>query len=260
MVHFFLSEYGQFLHRLDTLYEDFNEIRKQIRTETDRITGTNKGISEDPINLRIFSPNVLDVTLVDLPGLTKVPIGDQPPDIEQQIRDMILNYIGKPNCLILAVTPANTDLANSDALKLAREVDPDGNRTIGVITKLDLMDAGTDARDVLENQVFPLQRGYVGVVNRSQKDIKGNKNIQTALKAEASFFVNHPSYNHMAERCGTAYLQQVLNRELTEHIRKSMPTLQAELQKKMTHFDHEVQKYKGNHLGDPKEMKQMMLK
>lgn len=262
MIFYFLfcqTEYGQFLHRQEVCYEDFDEIRSEIEAETDRTTGTNKGISEKPINLRIFSPRVLNVTLVDLPGLTKVPIGDQPADIEQQTRAMILSFIRKPNCLILAVTPANTDLANSDALKLAREVDPEGNRTIGVITKLDLMDEGTDAREILENQLFPLQRGYVGVVNRSQKDIEGNKDIQAALKAEAKFFVTHPSYNHMAERCGTAHLQQVLNRELTEHIHKSMPSLQDELQKKMTHFEKEVNTYKDLYITDPIEMKHKLL-
>jgi dynamin 1-like protein len=84
------------------------------------------GISNVPINLRVFSPKVLTLTLVDLPGLTKVPVGDQPKDIELQIRNMIMQYISKPNAIILAVTAANTDLANSDGLKLAREVDPDG--------------------------------------------------------------------------------------------------------------------------------------
>ena len=69
---------------------------------------------------------VLNLTLIDLPGLTKVPIGDQPADIEQQIKSMIMQFIKRDSCLILAVTPANTDLANSDALKLAKEVDPQG--------------------------------------------------------------------------------------------------------------------------------------
>lgn len=69
---------------------------------------------------------MLNLTLIDLPGLTKVPIGDQPADIEHQIRSMILQFIKRDSCLILAVTPANTDLANSDALKLAKEVDPQG--------------------------------------------------------------------------------------------------------------------------------------
>lgn len=73
---------------------------------------------------------VLNLTLIDLPGLTKVPIGDQPIDIEQQIKAMIFQFIRRESCLILAVTPANTDLANSDALKLAKEVDPQGERRL----------------------------------------------------------------------------------------------------------------------------------
>ncbi|GBP07218.1 Dynamin [Eumeta japonica] len=119
----------------------------EIEDETDRYR-QQQGISNIPINLRVYSPHVLNLTLIDLPGLTKVAIGDQPQDIEQQIRQMILQFIRKETCLILAVTPANTDLANSDALKLAKDVDPQGIRTIGVITKLDLMDEGTDARDI----------------------------------------------------------------------------------------------------------------
>lgn len=107
--------------------------------DTEAKTGRNAGISSVPINLRIYSPNVLTLTLVDLPGMTKVPVGDQPKDIEKQIRDMLMKYVSKPSCIILAVTPGNQDLANSDGLKLAREVDPEGTRTIGVLTKIDLM-------------------------------------------------------------------------------------------------------------------------
>ena len=77
------------------------------------------------LHLFLFFP-VLNLTLIDLPGMTKIAVGDQPQDIEMQIRDMLLQFITKPNCLILAVTPVNTDLANSDALKIAREVDPQG--------------------------------------------------------------------------------------------------------------------------------------
>lgn len=133
------SEWGEFLHLPGEKFYDFNKIRAEIVRDTDAKTGRNAGISPQPINLRIFSPNVLTLTLVDLPGLTKVPVGDQPKDIEKQIKDMLLKYISRPACIILAVTAANTDLANSDGLKLAREVDPEGTRTIGVLTKVDLM-------------------------------------------------------------------------------------------------------------------------
>ena len=133
------NEWGEFLHLPGQKFYDFNKIREEIVRDTEAKTGRNAGISPQPINLRIFSPNVLTLTLVDLPGLTKVPVGDQPRDIEKQIRDMLMKYITKPACIILAVTPANTDLANSDGLKMAREVDPEGQRTIGVLTKVDLM-------------------------------------------------------------------------------------------------------------------------
>ncbi|BAT75389.1 hypothetical protein VIGAN_01324200, partial [Vigna angularis var. angularis] len=106
-------------------FHDFSDIRREIQAETDREAGGNKGVSDKQIRLKIFSPNVLDITLVDLPGITKVPVGDQPSDIEARIRKMIMSYIKTPTCLILAVTPANSDLANSDALQMAGIADPD---------------------------------------------------------------------------------------------------------------------------------------
>ncbi|XP_069793832.1 dynamin 3a isoform X2 [Narcine bancroftii] len=245
------AEYGEFLHCKGKRFTDFEEVCREIEVETDRATGTNKGISSIPINLRIFSPNVLNLTLIDLPGITKVPVGDQPADIEYQIRDMIMQFIIRENCLILAVTPANTDLANSDALKLAKDVDPQGLRTIGVITKLDLMDEGTDARNILENKLLPLRRGYIGVVNRSQKDIEGKKDIKAALVAERNFFLSQSAYKHMAECMGTPYLQKILNEQLTNHIRETLPALRDKLQRQLSCLEKEVEVFKDCRADDP---------
>ncbi|KAF7660503.1 hypothetical protein LDENG_00281090 [Lucifuga dentata] len=246
-----IAEYAEFLHCKGRKFVDFDEVRAEIEAETDRITGSNKGISPIPINLRIYSPNVLNLTLIDLPGMTKVAVGDQPPDIEHQITDMLLQFITKESCLILAVTPANTDLANSDALKIAKEVDPQGLRTIGVITKLDLMDEGTDAKDILENKLLPLRRGYVGVVNRSQKDIDGKKDIRAALAAERKFFLSHPAYRLIAERMGTPHLQKTLNQQLTNHIRDTLPSLRSKLQSQLLSLEKEVEQYKNFRPDDP---------
>ncbi|VUZ50004.1 unnamed protein product, partial [Hymenolepis diminuta] len=245
------TEYAEFLHLKNKHFTNFDDVRREIEAETDRVTGKNKGISNIPINLRVYSPQVLNLTLIDLPGLTKVPVGDQPHDIEQQIRSMILEFIEPENTLILAVTPANSDLANSDALKIAKEVDPTGIRTIGVVTKLDLMDAGTDAREVLENRVFPLRRGYVGVVNRSQRDIDGRKDIQAAMASERKFFLSHPAYRHMADRMGTGYLQATLNQQLTNHIRDTLPTLRNRLQTQMLSLEKDVEAFKSLRPDDP---------
>nr|CDS33423.1 dynamin 1 [Hymenolepis microstoma] len=244
-------EYAEFLHMKGVKLTDFEEVRKEIEAETERETGNNKGISNKPINLKVHSPNVLNLTLIDLPGMTKVPVGDQPSNISSLIEEMILQFITNDYCLILAVSPANSDLANSDALKIAREVDPQGLRTIGVITKLDLMDSGTDARDVLENKLFPLRRGYIGVVNRSQKDIDGRKDINTAIAAERKFFLGHPAYRHMADRMGTPYLQRVLNQQLTNHIRETLPGLRNKLQSQMLAMEKEVREYKAYQPADP---------
>ncbi|XP_047213023.1 dynamin-2 isoform X2 [Girardinichthys multiradiatus] len=245
------AEYAEFLHCKGKKFVDFDEVRTEIEAETDRITGSNKGISPIPINLRVYSPNVLNLTLIDLPGMTKVAVGDQPPDIEHQIRDMLMQFITKESCLVLAVTPANMDLANSDALKIAKEVDPQGLRTIGVITKLDLMDEGTDAKDILENKLLPLRRGYIGVVNRSQKDIDGKKDIRAALAAERKFFLSHPAYRHLADRMGTPYLQKALNQQLTNHIRDTLPGLRSKLQSQLLSLEKEVEEYKNFRPDDP---------
>lgn len=90
--------------------------------------------------------------------------GDQPEDIEERVRSMCYDFITNPNAIILAVTAANQDLVNSDGLKMARSVDPEGLRTVGVLTKVDIMDPGTDCMDILANRVVPLRR-YVITFN-----------------------------------------------------------------------------------------------
>uniref|UniRef100_A0AAZ3QQF4 dynamin GTPase n=1 Tax=Oncorhynchus tshawytscha TaxID=74940 RepID=A0AAZ3QQF4_ONCTS len=212
------AEWAEFLHCKGKKFTDFDEVRQEIEAETDRITGANKGISPVPINLRVYSPHVLNLTLIDLPGITKVPVGDQPVDIEQQIRDMIMQFICRESCLILAVTPANSDLANSDALKLAKDVDP---------------------------------QGYIGVVNRSQKDIDGKKDIKMAMAAERKFFLTHPAYRHMAEKMGTPCLQKVLNQQLTNHIRDTLPAFRSKLQTQLLSLDKEAEEYRGYRPDDP---------
>uniref|UniRef100_A0A8C7M9G4 Dynamin-1-like protein n=1 Tax=Oncorhynchus kisutch TaxID=8019 RepID=A0A8C7M9G4_ONCKI len=202
------EEWGKFLH-------------------TKNKVGYVSGITDEPIHLKIFSPHVVNLTLVDLPGITKVPVGDQPKDIEVQIKDLIVKHISNPNSIILAVTAANTDMATSEALKVAREVDPDGRRTLAVVTKLDLMDAGTDAMDVLMGRVIPVKLGLIGVVNRSQLDINNKKTVADAIRDEYAFL--QKKYPSLASRNGTKYLARTLNRLLMHHIRDCLPELKTRI-------------------------------
>ncbi|VDK53803.1 unnamed protein product [Anisakis simplex] len=219
------DEWAIFEHSKTKIFTSFDDVRKEIEVETDRLTGTNKGISAIPMSLKIYSANVVNLTLIDLPGMTKVPVGDQPSDIEIQIRDMIQSFISNPNSIILAVTPANQDFATSEPLKLAREVDPDGCRTLAVLTKLDLMDYGTDAMEVLLGRVVPVKLGIIGVVNRSQADINKKKNISECLRDEQSFLQR--KYPMLAARNGIPYLAKTLNRLLMHHIRECLPQLKV---------------------------------
>ncbi|KAJ3433456.1 dynamin related protein 1 isoform a [Anaeramoeba flamelloides] len=183
-------------------------------------------------NLGISSPDTVNLTLIDLPGLTNNPILNQKKDLPERIYKMVVQYIRNPKSLILCVIPANIDIANSRAYKLAKEIDPRGERTLGILTKIDLMDEGTNARDILFGKVLPLKYGYVPVFNRSQKQIKKNISVKESIKLEKIFFQNHQSYKDISKRCGTKYL----SKRLSELFTKRMEIFLPEIRKKVTLF------------------------
>ncbi|KAF8412512.1 hypothetical protein HHK36_000480 [Tetracentron sinense] len=239
-------DYAEFLHLPKEKFTDFAMVRKEIQDETDRMTGRSKQISPIPIHLSIYSPNVVNLTLVDLPGLTKVAIEGQPDSIVQDIENMVRSYVDKPNCIILAISPANQDIATSDAIKLAREVDPAGERTFGVLTKLDLMDKGTNALDVLEGRSYRLQNPWVGVVNRSQADINKNVDMIAARRREREYFATSPEYGHLASKMGSEYLAKLLSKHLESVIRAQIPMITSMINKSIEELEVEM-----DHLGRP---------
>lgn len=238
-----LGDWVKFKH-LDKEFSDFDEVREEIERETERLCGVNKGICAEPITLGVYSKNVVNLTLVDLPGLTKNPVGDQPEDIEIQIRELVSKYIKNPNSIILAVTAANTDFATSEAIKLAREVDPEGKRTLAVLTKLDIMDPGTDALDVLSGKLILIRLGIIGVVNRTQQDILNKKPIQKAIEDEANFLQRR--YPTIADRNGQPYLAKRLSQLLMRHIRDCLPDLKIRINSLMSQYQAQLNSY-----GDP---------
>ncbi|PIA48981.1 hypothetical protein AQUCO_01300090v1 [Aquilegia coerulea] len=233
-------EYAEFMHLPRKRFTDFAAVRKEISDETDRETGRSKQISSVPIHLSIFSPNVVNLTLIDLPGLTKVAVDGQSENIVQDIENMVRAFIEKPNCIILAVSPANQDLATSDAIKISREVDPKGERTWGVLTKIDLMDKGTDAVDILEGKSYRLQFPWIGVVNRSQADINKSVDMIAARKREREYFANSPEYKHLAHRMGSEYLGKMLSKHLETVIKSRIPGLQSLISKSISELESEL--------------------
>ncbi|XP_008775627.1 dynamin-related protein 1C [Phoenix dactylifera] len=234
------AEYGEFLHAPRKKLTDFAAIRKEIQDETDRITGKSKQISNIPIHLSVYSPHVVNLTLIDLPGLTKVAVEGQPDSIVEDIENMVRSYVEKPNCIILAISPANQDIATSDAIKIAREVDPSGERTFGVLTKLDLMDQGTNAQDVLEGRAYRLQHPWVGIVNRSQADINKNVDMIAARRKEQEYFATSPDYGHLAHKMGSEYLAKLLSKHLESVIRARIPSIIALINKTIAELEAEL--------------------
>lgn len=213
-------------------YTNFDQVTAEINRLTDEVAGGNKGIVDDPITLTVYSTNAPDLTMIDLPGITRVSIkgSDQVEDIEKLTRDMTLRYIKDPRTIIMAVLPANQDMSVSDALQLARQVDPQGIRTIGVITKIDIMDHGTDATKMLKGEDIPLRLGYVGVKMRSQADIDAKKRVSDALVDEKDWFDNHRLYSKLPPGLvGTPVLIEKLTKVLFKHIRRFLPEIKREI-------------------------------
>ncbi|KAL1998401.1 hypothetical protein VTN02DRAFT_6280 [Thermoascus thermophilus] len=189
------AEYGEFPGLGLGKISDFSQIQRTL-TDLNLAVPEKDCVSDDPIQLSIYSPNVPDLSLIDLPGYIQVAGRDQPPELKQKISDLCDKYIQAPN-IILAISAADVDLANSTALRASRRVDPRGERTIGVITKMDLVDPERGA-GMLTDKKYPLRLGYVGVVCKIPHTTalfsRGTGNITNAImKNENSYFSAHPS-------------------------------------------------------------------
>jgi hypothetical protein len=156
------AEYGEFpdIPHLGKV-TNFSTIQKTL-TDLNLAVPAEECVSDKPIHLNIHSPHVPDLTLIDLPGYVQISSLDQPDSLKESISALCDKYIREPN-IILAVCAADVDLANSPALRASRRVDPLGNRTIGVVTKMDLVPPQQGA-SIIRGDKYPLHLGYVGVV------------------------------------------------------------------------------------------------
>ena len=186
------AEYGEFPALGLGKITDFSQIQRTL-TDLNLAVPAEQCVTDDPIQLSIYSPNVPDLSLIDLPGYIQVSGRDQPIELKQKISDLCDKYIQPPN-VILAISAADVDLANSTSLRASRRVDPRGERTIGVITKMDLVDSRRGA-DVLSDKKYPLRLGYVGVVCKIPQAglfSRGGNLTSAITKNENAFFSAHP--------------------------------------------------------------------
>uniref|UniRef100_A0A8D2D920 Uncharacterized protein n=1 Tax=Sciurus vulgaris TaxID=55149 RepID=A0A8D2D920_SCIVU len=224
-----------------------SQVEGEVNKAQNIIAGSGLGISDELISLEVSSPGVPDLTLIDLPGITRVAVGDQPADIGRQIKRLIRKYIQKQETINLVVVPSNVDIATTEALSMAQEEDPDGDRTIGILTKPDLVDKGTEDQvvGVVRNLVCHLKKGYMIVKCRGQQDIQTRLSLAKALQKEKAFFEDHPQFRVLLEegKATIPCLAERLTSELIAHICKSLPLLENQIKESIQKVTEELKAF-----------------
>uniref|UniRef100_UPI0037E7FF43 interferon-induced GTP-binding protein Mx isoform X1 n=2 Tax=Semicossyphus pulcher TaxID=241346 RepID=UPI0037E7FF43 len=237
--------------------EDPADVEKKIREAQDEMAGVGSGISDELISLEIASPDVPDLTLIDLPGIARVAVKGQPENIGDQIKRLIQKFIHKQETISLVVVPCNVDIATTEALKMAQEVDPDGERTLGILTKPDLVDKGTEETvvDIVHNEVIHLKKGYMIVKCRGQKDIMDKVSLTEAIERERAFFQEHMHFQTLynEDHATVPKLAEKLTLELVHHIERSLPRLEEQIEEKLAQTREEMERYGKGPPPDPAE-------
>uniref|UniRef100_A0AAQ5X3M3 Interferon-induced GTP-binding protein Mx n=1 Tax=Amphiprion ocellaris TaxID=80972 RepID=A0AAQ5X3M3_AMPOC len=244
----------------EELIEDPADVEKMIRAAQDEMAGVGVGISDDLISLEIASPDVPDLTLIDLPGIARVAVKGQPENIGDQIKRLIEKFITRQETISLVVVPCNVDIATTEALKMAQQVDPDGERTLGILTKPDLVDKGTEDTvvEIVHNEVIHLKKGYMIVRCRGQKEISEKVSLMEATEKEQAFFENHAYFNilYSEGHATVPKLAEKLTLELVHHIERSLPRLEEQIEEKLAQTQAELDKY-GN--GPPSDAAERLI-
>lgn len=226
--------------------EDPADVEKKIREAQDSMAGVGVGISDELISLEIASPDVPDLTLIDLPGIARVAVKGQPENIGEQIKQLIQTFIKKQETISLVVVPCNVDIATTEALKMAQEVDPEGERTLGILTKPDLVDKGTEDMvvEIVRNEVIHLKKGYMIVKCRGQKEITDKVSLTEAIEREKDFFHSHVHFKILCDEghATVPKLAEKLTLELVHHIQRSLPRLEEQIEEKLTETQAELDK------------------
>ena len=236
------AEYGEFPALGFSKITDFSQIQKTLK-DLNLAVPDDQCVSDDPIQLRICSPKIPDLSLIDLPGYIQVAGHDQPAQLKQKISDLCEKYIKAPN-IILAVSAADVDLANSTSLRASRRADPRGERTIGVITKMDLIEPDRGA-SILDDKKYPLRLGYVGVVCKIPQSSglfnRGSGNITNAIvKSENSYFGAHPEFgSDKPVTVGTANLRKKLMRVLELSMSSSLVGVSEAIHQELAEANYE---------------------
>ncbi|KAF9939448.1 dynamin-like GTPase mgm1 [Mortierella antarctica] len=224
------EEYGEFPSLGLGKVHDFKRIQQTLK-DLNMAVPESECVSAKPIELRIYSPNIPDLTLIDLPGYIQITSKNQPLSLKEKITELCEKYIQEPN-IILAVCAADVDLANSEALRSSRKVDPLGLRTIGVITKMDLVEPDRGVA-ILKNQDYPLHLGYIGVVCKAPAGASKDNMTQAVIKTEDAYFRSAYQFSQRGVAVGTGTLRRKLMDILEENMGSNLGSIIKAVQKEL---------------------------
>ncbi|XP_022719868.1 dynamin-related protein 4C-like [Durio zibethinus] len=206
---------------------DESNIATAINLATDEVAGHGKGISNTPLTLVVKKGEVPDLTMVDLPGITRVPVHGQPENIYEQIRDIIMQYITPKESIILNVLSATVDFSTCESIRMSQQVDKTGERTLAVVTKADKAPEGLLEKVTADDVNIGL--GYVCVRNRI-----GDESFEEARKEEARLFQTHPNLSRIDNAIvGVPVLAQKLVQIQASIIARCLPEIVKNISEKL---------------------------
>ncbi|PON69182.1 Dynamin superfamily [Trema orientale] len=209
------------------IYVDEESISEAIILATEKIAGGGKGISKTPLTLVVKKKGVPDLTVVDLPGITRVPVHGQPENIYDQIKDIITEYIQPEASIILNVLSATVDFCTCESIRMSQSVDKTGERTLAVITKSDKAPEGLLEKVTSDGANTGL--GYVRVRTRV-----GDESYEEARFEESTLFQTHSELSKIDQSIvGIPVLAQKLMQIQAKSIARNLPDIVKKINDKL---------------------------
>ncbi|KAI9209896.1 P-loop containing nucleoside triphosphate hydrolase protein [Polychytrium aggregatum] len=213
--------------------DNLEDIPNRIIEFTNRLSGTGSNVTANEITLTVFKHNVNDLTLIDLPGITRVPVKDQPKNIPEIIKEIIMKYIEPDESIILNVCAAHQDFSTCETIQLSRNVDPHGKRTIGVCTKVDETNTNHDiVQKILARRDtdVKLSLGWIAIRNRNQQEVLSKMSFEELRMKEKQLFTTHPVLMDLpVENYGVPELIRRLTSIQNARIRSTIPSISANI-------------------------------
>ena len=229
--------------------DDLSKFGTKIEELTDKLTATiGKGsgvITKEPIYVTVVRPSGPTLTLIDIPGITHMCSDGVQSNIHEVTKNMVESYIKDPNMVILVVIPATDDFGNAEALKLAKEYDPHGTRTLGVVTKSDLVKSDSDIvqRIKMEGKNIQLELGFIALRCRTPSEVKNGVTRGEAMGAEESLFNTHPLLSQLnASQWGLRKLVNQIVSVQADRVEAFIPEIKQLLSTRLMDAESELER------------------